>query len=45
MRRELFRLLRLWGDAKAVQRGPQALVKRRVRRSAHRRLARGLRRL
>lgn len=45
MIRKLFQALRLWGDAKALSRGPKAYGKRRVRRAAHRRLARFMRRL
>ncbi|WP_164465263.1 hypothetical protein [Phytoactinopolyspora halophila] len=44
-RQSLFRVLRIWGDAKAAQRGPEAYAKRRVRRKAHRSLARWLRKL
>ena len=43
--RMIYRWLRTIGDARAASRGPQALVKRRVRRSAHRTLAKGLRKL
>lgn len=43
--RWLFRFLRLYGDARAVSRGPEAYARRRVRRTAHRGLARWLRRL
>lgn len=43
--RQIYKLLRLLGDAKAARRGPAALGKRQVRRQAHRRLARGMRRL
>lgn len=43
--RVLYRLLRAWGDLRAARRGPDAYGKRMVRRSAHRTLARMLRRL
>lgn len=42
--RTLFRLLRIWGDAKAAANGPTAYGRRRVRRVAHRSLSRSLRR-
>ena len=41
--RTLFRLLRLYGDARAVSRGPGAVAKRLARRRAHRTLARLMR--
>ena len=43
--RRLFRVLRLYGDLRAARRGPSAYGKRRVRRAAHRQLARWLRRM
>lgn len=43
MLRALFRMLRIMGDARAVSRGPGAVGKRMVRRSAHRSLRRLLR--
>jgi hypothetical protein len=42
--RWLFRVLRLWGDAKAASRGPAAYGRRLVRRRAHRALSRAMRR-
>jgi hypothetical protein len=45
MLRTLFRLLRLAGDARAARRGPAVYGQRRVRRAAHRTLARWLRRM
>jgi hypothetical protein len=41
--RTLFRVLRLWGDARTASRGPDALARRYARRAAHRGLARLLR--
>lgn len=43
--RKIFAILRAIGDVRAASKGPSALGKRIVRRSAHRRLSRALRRL
>lgn len=43
MLRALFRVLRIFRDAKAASRGPSALGRRYVRRSAHRSVGRALR--
>ena len=41
--RTVYKLLSLWGDARALSRGPGSFVKRKVRSAAHRELAQGMR--
>ena len=45
LRRDLFRLLRLWDDARAARKGPKALARRMARRRAHSATNRATRRL